>query len=388
MKQWMRGLFPLALLAVLLFVFFGFGPLGVFIAAFPPVEELMIERVLLPEPDHIVLHVINAGPEPVTVAQVTVDDAFWQFWTEPEERTVSRLGRMKIYIPYPWVEGETHEVAILTSSGLTFTREIAVATQSPRPDWTYFSAFALLGIYAGVIPVFLGLLWYPFLREVGLKWLSFFLSLTVGLLAFLAIDTLEEALRLAEAVPGAFQGIPLIGIGVLGTLLLLAYLSRRSSSRADKTTAQGRYWTAWMIALGIGLHNMGEGLAIGSSYALGEIALGTFLVVGFTLHNITEGLGIVAPIAKDRPGLSRLLWLGLLAGAPTVLGAWIGGFSYSPTWAVLFLAIGAGAILQVIYELFLIFARQDQPALASAYNVSGFLLGLGIMYGTGLLVVT
>lgn len=387
MNQWIRGFFPLVLLAVLLVIFFGFGPLGVFIGAFPPVEELTIERIVIPEPDHIVLHLINAGPEPVTVAQVTVDDAFWQFWTEPEDRRIPRLGRMKIHIPYPWVEGEPHEVSVLTASGLTFAREIPVATQSPRPDWTYFSAFALLGLYAGVIPVFLGLLWYPFLREVSRNWLSFFLSLTVGLLAFLAIDTLEEALELAEAVPGAFQGVPLIGIGVLGTLLLLAHVSRRSSSRSDKTTAEGRYWTAWVIALGIGLHNMGEGLAIGSSYAIGEIALGTFLVVGFTLHNITEGLGIVAPIAKDRPSIGRLISLGLLAGVPTVLGAWIGGFSYSPLWAVLFLSIGVGAMLQVIYELFLIFGRQEESAVASAYNVSGFLLGLGIMYGTGLLVV-
>jgi zinc transporter ZupT len=387
MKQWIRGLLPLALLAVLLVVFFYYGPLGVFLAAFPPVEELTIERIVLPEPDHITLHVINGGPHPVTLAQVTVDDAFWQYWTEPEDQTISRLGHMKVHIPYPWVEGETHEVTLLTSTGLTFSREIPVATQSPLVDSTYLWTFSLLGLYAGVIPVFLGLLWYPFLKELTASWLSFFLSLTVGLLVFLAVDTFHEALKSAQAVPGAFQGVSLVAVGIISTLLVLLYLSHLKVGRSDKESPQGRYWTALMIALGIGFHNLGEGLAIGSSYAVGEIALGTSLVVGFTLHNITEGLGIVAPIAKDTPSVIGLVGLGSIAGVPTILGTWIGGFSYSPMWAALFLAIGVGAILQVIYELTQLLVKRQGVAFSSAYNLSGFLLGLGIMYGTGLLVV-
>jgi len=387
MKQWIRGLLPIGLLAVLLFLFFYYGPLGIFLAAFPPVEELTIDRIVLPEPDHITLHVINGGPHPVTVAQVTVDDAFWQYWTEPEDQTIPRLGQMEVHIPYPWVEGETHEVTLLTSTGLTFSREIPVATQSPSVDSAYLWTFSLLGIYVGVIPVFLGLLWYPFLRELSASWLSFFLSLTVGLLVFLAVDTFHEALESTEAVPGALQGVALVAIGIIGTLLVLLYLSHLKPGRSDKESPQGRYWTALMIAVGIGFHNLGEGLAIGSSYAVGEIAVGTFLVVGFTLHNITEGLGIVAPIAKDTPSIIRLVGLGSIAGVPTVLGTWIGGFSYSAVWAVLFLAIGVGAILQVIYELTLLLVKRQDIALNSAYNLSGFLLGLGIMYGTGLLVV-
>lgn len=386
MKQWFRGLFPLVLLGGLVAIFFAYGPLGVFQAAFPPLENLTIERVEIPGPDSLILHVVNGGPDPVTIAQLMVDDALWQFRTEPENRTLRRLGRVKIVVPYPWVEGETHEVTILTSTGLTFSKEIAVATQSPQRDWTYFSTFTLLGVYAGVIPVFLGLLWYPFLRDLSSLWLSFFLSLTVGLLFFLALDTLSEALETAEVLPGAFQGIGLVGIGTVGTVLFLLYLSRSKVSRSDKTRVEGRYWTALMISVGIGLHNLGEGLAMGSAYALGEIALGTFLVVGFTLHNLTEGLGIVAPIAKDRPSLGRLGVFGLIAGAPTIAGAWIGGFNYSPIWATLFLAVGAGAILQVIYEILQLFSRQREAGLVTAHNLSGFLLGLGIMYGTGLLV--
>ncbi|MBI4446850.1 MAG: metal transporter [Acidobacteria bacterium] len=387
MKQWLRGLFPLVLLSLLLGLFFWKGPLGVFRAAFPPLEELTIERIELPALNQMVLHVVNGGADPVTVAQVMVDDALWEFSMEPSQKTIPRLGRARIRVPYPWVAGEAHEVMILTSTGLTFGKEIPVATQSPQTNWTYFTTFSLLGIYAGVIPVFLGLLWYPFLRDLSSSWLNFFLSLTVGLLFFLAVDTLEEAAETAGTIPDAFQGIALIMLGVLGTLLLLFYLSRSKSSRADKTSAEGRFWTALMIAVGIGLHNLGEGLAIGSAYSLGEIALGAFLVVGFTVHNLTEGLGIVAPIAKDRPSLGHLAALGAIAGVPTIFGTWIGGFSYSPILAVLFLSVGAGAIVQVIYEIVQLFVRKGERHLVSAHNLSGFLLGMAIMYATGLLVV-
>ncbi len=388
MKQWMRGLLPVVLLAGLLGIFFAFGPLGVFWSAFPPIEELTIERIELPEPNSMILHVVNGGPDPVTVAQILVDDALWKFRTEPEEKIVSRLGHMKIYVPYPWVEGEMHEVGILTSTGLTFTKEIEVATQSPQTNWAYFWTFSMLGIYVGVIPVFLGLLWYPFLRDLSLSWLYFFLSLTVGLLFFLVVDTFEEALEIAQSVPGAFQGVALVTMGIVGMLLLLLYLSRRKPSRSDKTTVEGRLWTAFMIAIGIGLHNLGEGLAIGSAYSVGEISLGTFLVVGFILHNLTEGLGIVTPIAHDRPSLVRLAGLGIIAGFPTILGTWMGGFSYSPVWTTLFLGVGVGAILQVIYEIVQLLADGEEMSILTPYNLSGFLLGLGIMYSTGLLLVT
>ena len=387
MRQWVTGLLPVFLLGILLGIFFLYGPIGVLQGTFPPVEELVLEWIELPAPNQLVVHVVNSGPDPVTVAQVMVDDALWQFDTQPVSKTLPRLGRMRIFIPYPWVDGEKHEVTLLTSTGLTFSRSIDVATQSPFLGWTYFWTFSLLGVYAAVIPVFLGLLWYPFLRGIDRNWLSFFLSLTVGFLFYLALDTLDEAFQVSTQVPGPYQGVGLVGIGVVVTLLLLLFFSGRGKG-SGPDRSQGRAWIAFMIALGIGFHNLGEGLAIGSAYALGEIALGTFLIVGFTLHNLTEGLAIVAPIAADRPRLSRLVGLGALAGLPTIAGTLIGGFSYSPIWATLFLAVGTGAILQVIYEVVKLLGRRRGGTLANAYNLTGFLLGLAVMYGTGLLVVT
>jgi zinc transporter ZupT len=242
--------------------------------------------------------------------------------------------------------------------------------------------FALLGIYVGVIPVFLGLLWLPFLAGVSPRWVDFFLSFTVGLLLFLGVDALEGALDLSGQVASAFQGVGLIVLGVVGTPLAIHALSL-VGRREAKITPLG---LSTLIAIGIGLHNLGEGLAIGSSYAVGEVALGTGLVFGFLLHNTTEGLGIVAPLSRSRPSLARLAILGLIAGVPTILGTWIGGFSYSPTASVLFLAVGAGAIVQVILVLGRSMSSHGREGLKGPLNAAGLVAGLLVMYATGLFV--
>jgi len=398
---WLKGVLPLLLLVGLLAVFLRVGPLGVFQAAFPPVEELTIERVTFPEKGMIRVTVVNGGPEPVHVRQVMVDEAYWAFEMDGGP-TVGRLETSRIEIPYPWVEGEPVGLTLLTNTGLTFHAEVDVATQSPRPDARYLSTFALLGVYVGVIPVFLGLLWLPFLRGISRRWLDFFLAFTVGLLVFLGVDALAEAVEMTEAVASAFQGMGLLTIGLLGTPLVIEAIGQLGGgSEAGGGEAGGSggdpaghggpdpYRVAWLVALGIGLHNLGEGLAIGSSYAVGEIALGTGLVIGFLLHNTTEGIGIVAPVAETRVSLARLAGLGALAGVPTILGAWIGGFTYSPTWGVLFLGIGAGAVAQVVWTLGKMLhgrRREAVGGLAAPLNAVGLVSGLAVMYVTGLLV--
>jgi zinc transporter, ZIP family len=379
---WFKGFAPLVLLAVVVAAFLQLGPLGVFQQNFPPVEELTVERIRLPEPGVMEVQVVNGGPEPVTVAQVMVDDANWVH-TLNGSRTLNRLESRIISIPYPWVEGEPHTVALVTSTGLTFVGEVAVATRSPAVDARYLTTFALLGIYAGVIPVFIGLLWLPFVRAIDRRWIDFLLSLTIGLLIFLGVSSLAESLETSAMVPAAFQGHALVLLGAVGTPLLLAGIGRwRAQGKGERSPL----YVASLIALGIGLHNLGEGLAIGTSYASGEIALGTFLVIGFLLHNTTEGLGIVTPLAHERPRIGSLVLLGVLAGVPTVLGAWLGGFTYSPAWTTFFLAVGAGAIAQVVYELWRLFARRASGGLSTPLNVAGLLVGMLIMYGTGLLV--
>ena len=337
------------------------------------------------------LHVVNGGPEAATIAQVIVDDAFWQFEIDGDP-TLPRLARATLELDYPWVEGELHVIRLVTSTGLTFDREVAVATLSPRPNALYLTTFGLLGLYAGVIPVLVGLLWYPFLRRIDRKWIHFYLSLTVGLLAFLVVDAFEDTLEASALVPEGFQAAGLIAVGVIGAIVGLRALGNlgRGRSGGGSTGAGGGaspgLTVAYLIAISIGLHNLGEGLAIGAAFSLGEIALGSFLVIGFALHNTTEGLAIVAPVADRRPALRHFAFMGGIAGVPTVLGAWAGGFSYSPTLATFFLALGAGAILQVIVEVTRLIRKSWPQGLFTPLNATGLLLGLLVMYGTALMV--
>lgn len=388
-SRWLWFALPLLLLGVLsLFVIKG-GTLATLARGTPPVEELTIDRVRL-TPGHFIVDVVNGGPDPVTIAQVQVDEAYWTHTITPD-RTLGRLGRARIEIPYAWVEGEPHQVRLVTANGVTFDHDIAVATETPRADGRYFMTFTLIGLYVGVLPVAIGLLWLPFLKRLDRRWVHFALALTAGLLIFLAAEALHEALETAGRVAGAFQGTGLVAIGVLGTWLVLqAFGGAGRRQQGAENPASERLRLAFLIALGIGLHNFGEGLAIGAAYAQGAVTLGAFLVVGFMIHNTTEGLGIVAPVAQDDPPLRTLALAGLLAGGPTILGAWLGGVAYSPVLGTLCLAIGAGAILQVLGVLYRVVGREmgAGKGIWTPLNAMGVAAGLAVMYTTGLLVAS
>ncbi len=383
LRQIALVLLPLAALGALVWFLQARGPLGALRTAFPPVEELTIERVEL-HPGEMTVYVTNGGPSAVTVAQVTVDDAYWQFEMTPGP-TIGRLGHARIHLNYPWVEHETHRVKLVSSTGLTFEREIAVAVPAPIVDIGYLVKFGMLGVYVGVLPVLLGISWFPWLRRLGRGALFFLLAFTVGLLVFLGIDALHEALDLSGQVPGAFQGTGLVAIGVVLSFLAVTAFSASQMKRAG-TAEQQALTLGYLIAVGIGLHNLAEGLAIGAAYTQGELALGSFLVIGFTLHNTTEGIGIVAPLARAQPRVTQLLAMGAIAGAPTILGTWVGAFSFSPVWGTLLLAVGAGAIFQVVYEVMKLMQREPAGSLGVPANFAGLAAGLLVMYATGLLV--
>jgi zinc transporter, ZIP family len=378
------GLLPLLGLGVLLALIVLSGA-GIKREDVPPVEDLTVQRVALPTEYEFVVHVRNGGPDPVTIAQVSVNEALWDFDVEPDA-TIPSLGSAKITIPYSWVEGEAYGIGIITNTGVTFDAEVPLAVLTPGFSADTFFRYALIGFYVGVVPVSLGLLWYPFLRRLGTAGMNFVLALTVGLLIFLVLDTLLEALEVAGQLPSVFSGIPMVLLVVL--LTLLALLASERLFRRGREEAS-RLGTSYRIALGIGLHNLGEGLAIGAAFALGEVALGAFLVIGFTLHNITEGVGIAAPILKERPRFAHFVWLALLGGGPAIVGTWIAGFAYSSLLSAIFLAVGAGAILQVIYEvtrLLLKDSERSKTPVLSGSNLGGLTTGIVVMYVTALLV--
>jgi len=373
---------PLVLLGGVIVLFMRTGG-GLDFISPAPIEDLSVERTTL-EPGAIRIFLRNAGPEDLTVAQVIINDAIWPATVQPD-RTIPRLGRATVHLDYAWVEGEAYAIKILTSNAIAFDVEIPVAFATPTPTGRSFGGFALIGLYVGVIPVYLGLFWFPALRQLGRRWMVFLLAVTIGLLIFLGVDTLTEALEQVGRVPGPVQGVGLIGIGAVMTFTLLAAISRRQETMG-KSGAQQRLALAYMIAIGIGLHNLGEGLAIGAAYNVGEIALGAFLVVGFIIQNITEGLGVIAPVLRDRPGLKHLILMGLIAGAPAILGAWIGGLTPSATLSVLFLGIGAGAIFEVVYEIGRMVRRDMERDSMPLLVFGGVTAGMLLLWVTGLLI--
>ena len=462
-----------------------------------PLPEVTIEKVEFHE-NQVVAFIRNTGPEQVTISQADINDRIQSAAIEPSQ-VLPRLSEAKVIIPFFWNTAEPYEVGITTSDGTRFSKIIEAAAPAPIPNVNQFLVFAMLGIFVGVIPVLIGLAWYPFLRKITRNQYNFFLSLTAGLLVFLGIDAFLESNEIAaNNLAAIFNGQLLIPVVIIATFLGLFYLSEYFGKRAesklsyeyenekegkkeeiatrhidtqnnslessDKPVSEPRLATislpnqlsndiinltqqeqekeaeektkkkeeqlarfidkreiikpltlSLMVAIGIGLHNFGEGLAIGAAVLLGEIALSTFLIIGFTIHNTTEGLAIVAPLAKTgRLMIRRLIAMGLIAGVPTILGTWIGGFVYSPLASIIFLSVGAGAIFQVVYALAVWMSKSIKQSSKtnntesrefgeksvksrmrllsfhekspSAAIIAGFIIGLLIMYITGLLV--
>jgi len=368
---------PLAILALAAWWLYSANLLAAFDNGAPPVENLTYERTIL-DAEGLRVLVRAGGSTPMTIAQVMVDDAYWLFTQDPPG-PLSRGETAWISVPFPWVLGEAHFVNILTSTGTAFEHEIPVAVATPTSGSISFASQALLGIFVGVLPVAVGLMFYPALRGIGQGGMDFLLALTVGLLAFLFVDTLEDALEFAGEAAAIFQGPTMVILAAVASFLILMAVARRRGAPTGLALAT-------FIAIGIGLHNLGEGLAIGAAFASGAAGLGTFLVLGFTLHNITEGIGIAAPIVKERPPLWTFPVLVLIAGGPAVLGLWIGSLAFAPHWSALALAIGAGAILQVIVEVTALLQRGGYARLFSAPVVAGLFVGVAFMYATAALV--
>ena len=375
-------LLPVVLLAGVVMLFLNTNG-GLELEGPVPIESLTVERTILTL-DHFEIVVRNTSPEDITIAQLVVNDGVRPFTMDPSQ-TIPRLSTASINIDYGWVEGEAYGIRLFTTNAVAFDVDIPVAFESPVPTLQNFLAFGLIGFYVGVIPIFLGFLWLPALRDLSRKWITFLLALTIGLLLYLGVDTLAEALEQVEHVPSSFQGLGLIAIGSVGITILLLAISRRQS-RAEQSGVKRRLSIAYVIALGIGLHNLGEGLAIGAAYTLGELSLGAFLVVGFIIQNITEGLGIIAPVLRDRPTWRDLATLGLIGGTPAIVGAWIGGFTPSATLAVLFLGIGAGAIFEVAYEIVLLL-KEDKQMQKVPYTIfAGIISGMLVLWVTGAII--
>jgi ZIP family zinc transporter len=383
-RLWALGPILLLALVVGLFVTAGSSLVDLIGKNPPPADEFDVRRVEF-KPGEIRVRVTNPQADELTIASVTVDDAIVPFQLDGPG-TLGRLRSSTIVIPYDWVDGDPIAVGITSSTGIETVDEIAAAVETPSPSLGGFLGYGIIGFLVGVLPIALGLLWLPSLRRVDPRWLTAFMALTAGLLTFLGVEALSEAFKLQAALPGSLGGAGLVLLGVATSFLTMTFLAHRTSSKKGALTGVG---LATLVAIGIGLHNLGEGLAIGTSFAFGQLTLGTFLIVGFMIHNITEGLGIAAPVADEgdaaRPSLLRLATLVLIAGAPAILGAWLGGYAANDLLAVVFFGAAAGAALEVVVEVGRFVSRRASGGLTSGYAIGGFMAGVAVMYVTGLL---
>jgi len=386
-KMVASGIIPFVFLVILTGYIFGPGSdvldLGV------PLPEISMELVDFVDSE-IQVTVRNTGPVPVEVVMADINDRIQPSAIEPD-RFLERYETALVRIPFEWNEAEPYLIGLTIEDGTRFEKEIEAAAPALKPDLELFGLFAVIGTYVGIIPVMIGLLWLPFIRRISKSKYHFFLALTAGLLLFLGIDAIEEAIEVSgENLSGSFNGVLLTVTVTVLSFLGLYYAGQKLIDNANLSRLSKPIAIALMIAIGIGLHNFGEGLAIGAAVGLGSIAFSTFLIVGFALHNTTEGIAIAGPLSKDKTStrslIGKLVGLGLIAGTPAIFGAWIGGFSYSPFSSVVFLAIGAGAIFQVIVVIIRMIREEGDKNLSSASVVSGISIGMLVMYLTSILV--
>jgi ZIP family zinc transporter len=373
---------PIVLLAIM--IAFLLGPASSFLQFGMVLPEVSIEKVEFTG-NEIRATVRNTGPVDVNVVIADVNDRIQPAAIEPD----SSLGRFEtavVRIPFDWNEGQPYEIGVTIDDGTRFAKQVDVAFASLEPDVDLFVFLGLIGLLIGVVPIMIGLLWYPFIKKLGKNSFNFFLAFTMGLLIFLGIDAVLEASEISKNhLSSVFNGELLISTVVILSFLSLYGFGKRLIKKTEFSTLSKGLAISLMIAIGIGFHNLGEGLAVGAAIALGEVALSTFLIIGFATHNTTEGLAIAAPLTSTKAKIAKMIGLGLIAGIPAIFGTWIGGFSFSPFFTLVFLAIGAGAIFQVVLSIFQ-YMKGKSDLLSNTSLFAGISAGLLVMYLTSVLI--
>ena len=369
---------PIVLLAIV--IAFLLGPASTFLQFGVVLPEVSIEKVEFIE-NEIQATVRNTGPIDVSVALADVNDRIQPAAIEPDS-SLKRFETALVRIPFDWNEGQPYEIGVTVDDGTRFTTQVDAAFASLEPDVDLFVFLGMIGFLIGVVPIMIGLLWYPFIKKLGKNAFNFFLAFTMGLLIFLGIDAVLEASEISERhLSSIFNGELLIATVVILSFLSLYGIGQKLIKTENLSTLSKGLTISLMIAIGIGLHNLGEGLAVGAAIALGEVALSTFLIVGFATHNTTEGLAIAAPLTNSKAKIAKMIGLGLIAGTPAIFGCWVGGFSFSPLFTLIFLAIGAGAIFQVVISIFQ-YMKDKSDLLSNTSLFAGVSVGLIVMYLT------
>ena len=373
---------PIVLLAIL--ILFLLGPASTFLQFGIVLPEISIEKVEFIE-NEIQATVRNTGPVGVNVVVADVNDRIQPAAIEPDIH-LERFETGLVRIPYDWNEGQPYTIGLTIDDGTRFEKQVDAASASLEPNFELFVFLGIIGLLIGVVPIMIGLLWYPFIKKLGKNAFNFFLAFTIGLLLFLGLDAIEEAFEISDThLAPVFNGELLIATVVILSFLGLYGIGNLLIKRSEFSKLSKGLAISLMVAVGIGLHNLGEGLAVGAAIALGQVALSTFLIIGFAIHNTTEGLAIAAPLTRTKSVIGKMVGFGLIAGIPAIFGTWIGGFSFSPFFTIIFLSIGAGAIFQVVWSIFK-FIKEESDSFSSISIICGIASGLVVMYLTSIII--
>ena len=373
---------PIVLLAIM--IAFLLGPASSFLQFGVVLPEVSIEKIEFVG-NEIQATVRNTGPMDVDVVLADVNDRIQPAAIEPDT-SLKRFETALVRIPFDWNEGQPYEIGITTNDGTRFAKGVDAAFPALEPNVDLFVFLGMIGFLIGVVPIMIGLLWYPFIKKLGKNTFNFFLAFTMGLLIFLGIDAMLEAAEISENhLSSIFNGELLIATVVILSFLALYGVGKQLTKKTEFSKLSQGLAISLMIAIGIGFHNLGEGLAVGAAIALGEVALSTFLIIGFATHNTTEGLAIAAPLTKSKAKIMKMIGLGLIAGVPAIFGCWVGGFSFSPFFTLVFLAIGAGAIFQVVLSIFQ-YMKEKSDLLSNTSLFAGISVGLIVMYLTSVII--
>ena len=373
---------PIVLLAIL--IVFLLGPASTFLQFGVVLPEISIEKVDFFE-NEIQATVRNTGPVDVNVVVADGNDRIQPAAIEPDTH-LERFETALVRIPFDWNEGQPYTIGLTIDDGTRFEKQIDAASASLEPNSELFVFLGIIGLLIGVVPIMIGLLWYPFIKKLGKNAFNFFLAFTIGLLLFLGLDAIEEAFEISNThLASVFNGELLIATVVILSFLGLYGIGNILIKRSEFSKLSKGLAISLMVAIGIGLHNLGEGLAVGAAIALGQVALSTFLIIGFAIHNTTEGLAIAAPLTRTKSVIGKMVGFGLIAGIPAIFGTWIGGFSFSPFFTIIFLSIGAGAIFQVVWSIFK-FIKEESDSFSSISIICGIASGLVVMYLTSIII--
>ena len=376
-KKYISGILPLAFIIIMV-IYFNTVQIIEFGVQLP---EIFIENIDFLDTE-ILVTVRNVGHTSIKIAMADINDRIQPAAVEPDNK-LERFEVALVRIPFAWNESEPYLIGITTDDGTRFEKEVKSSFHSLSLDFDTVLLFIIIGLFVGVLPIFIGLLWLPFIRLIKSKY-NFFLSFTIGLLLFLAIDTLEELFHISKDL-SSFNSSLLIVTIILLSVICLHHFSNKLTKMSYSNSGLLKYiYVAIIIAIGIGLHNFGEGISIGTAVRIGQMSLGNFLIMGFTIHNVTEGVAIATPMSKEK-SVKHIIIVASIAGFPTIFGILVGGFVYSAIASVIFLSVGVGSIIYIIITL-LAWIKIKYGNMTNISNTSGILLAMISMYVTSIIV--